>query len=271
MSQRIKTHAAARCLPGAVLAASLAVFGATVSAQTTTPQRPAVQPPAPAPGGYVGDSNRQVVTNPYGLCWHSGTWTPDAATEPCDTVGRPMAAYTPPPVAAPAPAPAPLAAAPAPRPPVLEKVTISSDVLFDFDKATLKDSGKQKLDELADRIKDARVEQVIAVGHADRIASEDYNQKLSEQRAQAVKEYLVQKGLPENQVKIEGKGESEPVTGNECAKLGPETGKNRKLVACLQPDRRVEIEVLGTRSSAVGGAASSTSGGAGSDTSTPKQ
>ena len=227
--------------------------------------------------GYVGDSARFAVINPYGLCWHTSAWSPEKASAPCDTVGRPMAAYTPPPPPpAAAPAPAPLAAAPAPRPPVIEKVTLSSDVLFDFDKATLKDSGKQKLDELAGRIKDANVEEIDATGHADRIASEQYNQKLSEQRAASVKEYLVTKGVPAEKIKTAGKGESEPVTGNECAKMGPEKGSNKKLVACLQPDRRVEIEVLGTRTAggaptAAGAGPSGTSSpSSGSGTSAPK-
>jgi OmpA-OmpF porin, OOP family len=227
--------------------------------------------------GYVGDSSRFAVINPYGLCWHSSAWSPEKASAPCDTVGRPMAVYTPPPPPpAAAPAPAPLAAAPAPRPPVIEKVTLSSDVLFDFDKATLKDSGKQKLDELADRIKDANVEEIDATGHADRIASEQYNQKLSEQRAQAVKEYLATKGMPAEKIKTAGKGEAQPVTGNDCAKMGPEKGSNKKLVACLQPDRRVEIEVLGTRTAggapaaAGAGAGGTSSPSSGSGTTSPK-
>ena len=88
--------------------------------------------------------------------------------------------------------PAPLAVAPAvvePPRPVIQKLTLSTDVLFDFGKAELKDSGKQRLDQLASEIKGADVDEIIAVGHADRIASEDFNQKLSEARAQAVKDY----------------------------------------------------------------------------------
>ena len=80
------------------------------------------------------------------------------------------------------PAPAPIVVPEPPRP-VIQKLTLSTDVLFDFGKAELKDSGKQRLDQLAGEIKDANVDEIIAVGHADRIASEDYNQKLSEARA----------------------------------------------------------------------------------------
>jgi OOP family OmpA-OmpF porin len=177
----------------------------------------------------------------------------------------PVARAEPAPAAAPAPQPEPTPLAAAPRP-VIEKVTLSSDVLFEFGKATLRDSGKQKLDELAGRINDANIEEIVAVGHADRIASEQYNQQLSEARAQAVKAYLVEKGLQSQLVKTEGKGESQPVTS--CNKMGPERANNRKLVQCLQPDRRVEIEVFGTRqasgtgtTSGAGASGAGTSGG----------
>jgi OOP family OmpA-OmpF porin len=131
-------------------------------------------------------------------------------------------------------------------------------VLFDFGKAELKDSGKQRLDQLAGEIKGADVDEIVAVGHADRIASEDYNQKLSEARAQAVKDYLAQQGAKSNVITAQGKGESQPVTGEGCKKLGAERAANKKLVDCLQPDRRVEIEVLGSRTVAGGAPAAGT-------------
>lgn len=196
--------------------------------------------------GYVTDGpNSTVVTNPFGLCWKTGDWNPDKAVAPCDAVPVAAVPAPAPQAAAPTPPPAPVAAAP--QRPVIEKVTLNSDVLFDFNKATLKEEGKGKLDELADRIRDARVDEVDAAGHADRIGSDQYNQRLSEARAQAVREYLAQKGIPSEKIRAEGKGESEPVTGDSCARMGPEKASNRKLVQCLQPDRRVEIEVLGSR------------------------
>ena len=264
-------------LASAVIVAMLAAFGTAASAQTTTPAAPPKPPPV-VNDGYVGDSTRTTVVNPYGLCYHTGSWTPAKAADPCDATARVAVAPPPPaPVVQPAPPPPPvaLAPAPAPKPPILEKLTLSSDVLFDFDKATLKDSGKQKLDELVARIKDAKVEGITAIGHADRIASDKYNQVLSEQRAQSVKEYLAQKGVPTSNIKAEGKGESEPVTGDSCKNMGPETGKNRKLVACLQPDRRVDIEVAGTRQVAAGspaagpGTTSGTTPGAGGGATSP--
>jgi OOP family OmpA-OmpF porin len=212
-----------------------------------------------AADGYVTDSSGAPVTTPFGLCVHSGTWTPDKAVAPCDAVPRaavaapaPVAQAEPAPVTqepAPAPEPAPLAQPESPRGPVLEKVSLSTDVLFDFGKADLKEGGREKLDELAGRISDASLEAVVATGHADRIGKDDSNQKLSEARAQAVKDYLQGKIATQN-IEVAGKGEAEPVTGAACERMGPEQRKNRKLVECLQPDRRVEIEVFGTRTAA---------------------
>ena len=210
---------------------------------------------AHAADGYVTQTyGGGPVTTPFGLCVHSGTWTPDKAIAPCDAVPRAAVAQPPAPVAQPepvqpTPAPAPLAQPESPRGPVLEKVSLSADVLFDFGKAELKPEGQQKLDELAGRISDANLEAVVATGHADRIGKDDSNQKLSEARAQAVKDYLQGKVATQN-IEVAGKGEAEPVTGAACERMGPEQRNNRKLVQCLQPDRRVEIEVFGTRTAA---------------------
>lgn len=224
--------------------------------------------------GYVRSTDGRVVTNAFGNCVRTGQFTPADAAEPCERVARaelappPVVAAAPAPTPAPAPepkveappAPAPIAVAPVEPPrPVIQKLALSTDVLFDFGKAELKDSGKQRLDQLLTEIKDADVDEIIAVGHADRIASEDFNQKLSEARAEAVKNYLQQeKGARAQRVTAEGKGESQPVTGEDCKKLGAERAANKKLVACLQPDRRVEIEVLGSRTVAGGAPAAGT-------------
>jgi OmpA-OmpF porin, OOP family len=221
------------------------------------------------PTGYVTSADGKPVLSGFGQCVRTGFWTPANAAEPCDRVAR--AELPPPPVAAaPAaePAPPPVAAAPVvvePPRPVIQKLTLSTDVLFDFGKAELKDSGKSRLDQLVAEIKDADVDEIVAVGHADRIASDDFNQKLSEARAQAVKDYLASQGAKGNTITAEGKGESQPVTGADCQKMGAERGSNKKLVACLQPDRRVEIEVLGSRQVAgTGSPAGTGASGAGS-------
>ena len=112
------------------------------------------------------------------------------------------------PAAAPPPASAPAPGAPPPPKPVAEKVTFAADVLFDFDKAVLKPEGKSKLDDLANKLKGVNLEVVIAIGHTDPIGSDAYNQKLSVRRAEAVKAYLVCKGIEPNRIYTEGKGKS---------------------------------------------------------------
>ena len=138
------------------------------------------------------------------------------------------------PVAAPAPAPEPVV--------VDKQFTLSSDVLFDFNKATLKPEAGQALDTLYTQIEEARPKDGSAtvIGYTDRLGSDAYNQKLSEQRAQTVADYLVGKGLPAGKVNVEGHGESSPVTGESCTNQS-----RRDLIVCLAPDRRVEVKVQG--------------------------
>jgi OOP family OmpA-OmpF porin len=195
--------------------------------------------------GYIVDSNSNIVTSPTtGLCWHSSEWTPARAVPQCDPVKlaqAPAVAPATPQAAAPVapPKPAPAKAAP-------QKINFSADALFDFDKAVLKPEGRKMLDDLARDLKGAQYEVIVATGHADRFGSNEYNQKLSERRAQAVKDYLVGREIPANRINATGKGESEPVTkAGEC--LG---AKSAKVIACLQPDRRVDVEVTGTKAPA---------------------
>ena len=195
---------------------------------------------------YAIDARGEVVMDPFGLCWRTGFWTPAAAAKDpagckCDKDLLPKDVCEPKAAAAPA-APAAPAAAPTAAP-AREKVTVAADALFDFDKATLRPEGKAKLDEVAAKSNQLAIEVIIAVGHADRIGSAAYNQKLSEKRAAAVKDYLVSKGIPANRVYTEGKGSKQPVTKPDQCK-GP---KSAKVIACLQPDRRVEIELIGTK------------------------
>jgi hypothetical protein len=141
----------------------------------------------PPTTGYVGSGAGVVATNPFGLCWRGGAeWSPDKAAAPCDAVPRAAVAPVPVVQAEPKPAPAPLAAAaPAPEPVVIEKISLSTDVLFGFNKSELTPAGQQKLDDLAKQAQGANVERVALTGHADRIGSEEYNQELSEQRRQS--------------------------------------------------------------------------------------
>jgi OOP family OmpA-OmpF porin len=194
---------------------------------------------------YAIDGRGNVVVDPYGLCWRTSFWTPAAAAKDpagytCDKDLMPKKAEAAPvAVATPAPAPrvAPAAA------PVQAKETIAADALFDFDKAVLRPEGRAKLDEVVARSSRLALEVVIAVGHTDRLGKAAYNQKLSERRAAAVKDYLVSKGITANRIYTEGKGSNQPVTKPGDCK-GP---KSPSVVACLQPDRRVDIEIIGTR------------------------
>ena len=169
------------------------------------------------------------------LCWRDANWTPATAAVGCDgAIVAPVAAAAP----APAPAAAPAAPAPAPvappPPPAATKVTYAADAFFDFDKSVLKPEGKAKLDDLVGKVQGINLEVIIAVGHTDSIGTDAYNQKLSVKRSEAVKAYLVSKGIEKNRVYTEGKGEKQPVADN---KTKEGQAKNR----------RVEIEVVGTR------------------------
>ena len=175
------------------------------------------------------------------LCWRDANWTPATAAQGCDGAIVPQAqaqAAQVPPAVAPAPAKAPAvtpapAVVPAPAP-AATKVTYAADAFFDFDKAVLKPEGKAKLDDLASKVKGINLEVVIAVGHTDSKGTDAYNQKLSVRRAEAVKAYLVSKGIESNRVYTEGKGEGQPVADN-----GTKEGRAK--------NRRVEVEVVGTR------------------------
>jgi OOP family OmpA-OmpF porin len=158
-----------------------------------------------------------VWKNAAGECWRDASWTPATAAVGCDGA---IVAPAPAPVVAPAPAAA--------------KVSYAADVFFDFDKSVLKTEGKAKLDDLVSKVKGINLEVIIAVGHTDSVGTDGYNQKLSISRSEAVKAYLVSKGIEKNRVYTEGKGEKNPVADN---KTSEGRAKNR----------RVEIELVGTR------------------------
>ena len=123
-----------------------------------------------------------------------------------------------------------------------QKITIASKALFDFDKAVLRPEGKKALDtEVIAKIKQVqKVELVLVTGHTDRLGSQAYNQKLSERRAATVRDYLTSQGVAKDKIETLGMGKTQPVPGVKCEQ------KNRKeLIACLQPHRRVEVEVKG--------------------------
>jgi len=178
---------------------------------------------------WVSGSGIAVKNGSNELCWRDANWTPATAAQGCD------GAIAPAPKAA-AAAAAPKAAAPKAAAPAVaaSKVTYAADAFFDFDKAVLKKEGKAKLDDLAQKVKGINLEVIIAVGHTDSVGADTYNQKLSIRRSEAVKAYLVSKGIEKNRIYTEGKGEKQPVADN---KTKEGRAKNR----------RVEIEVVGTR------------------------
>ncbi len=200
---------------------------------------------------YVIDARNVVARSGTGLCWRTGYWSPAAAGTAmagqfpvgceCDSDIVPKEKCTT--AAGTTPTEKDKLPPGARVDPKSDKIKLSADALFDFNKAVLKPEGKAKLDDLAAQSKNLKLEVILAVGHTDRLGSDSYNQKLSERRAAAVKTYLVSKGVEANRIYTEGKGEKQPVTGAKCDKE-----KNRKaLISCLQPDRRVEIEVVGSK------------------------
>lgn len=136
------------------------------------------------------------------------------------------------------PAPPP----PAPVTPKVEPVTAS--VLFDFDRSAVRSAEASKLDDLSAKFKGGGFDRLEATGHADRIGSDAYNQALSERRAEAVRTYLVGKGVDTARIRTGAKGESESATGDACRNMGAERRRNQKLVDCLQPDRRVQVTLV---------------------------
>ena len=178
-----------------------------------------------------------VWKNVDGQCWRDASWTPATAAPGCDgaLAAAPKAAEAATPKsAAPVAAAAAAGAAAATPAAAASKVTYAADAFFDFDKAVLKPEGKAKLDDLVAKVKGINLEVIIAVGHTDSVGSDAYNQKLSVARSEAVKAYLVSKGIEKNRVYTEGKGEKQPVADN-------------KTVEGRAKNRRVEIEVVGTR------------------------
>lgn len=235
-----------------LILAALAGLTTGAHAQVVVDSKAPVQP-------YILGAGNIVERDGLGNCLRSSNWSMDLIRSVMTTDGQPVGvacgeikaepkavpAVAPPPAPTPVPAPAPVMPAPAP---MAQKVSLPSDALFAYDSAELSEQGKSGLASFADNAKVlSQLEVVIAVGHADRIGSETYNQKLSEQRAASVKDFLIAQGIPANKVYTEGKGKSQPVTGHNCEKMGPENRKNTKLVSCLAPDRRVELEAVGTK------------------------
>lgn len=175
--------------------------------------------------GYVTDQrgivvSESVVRSGTGLCWHNSSWTPEQFNAECDPSLMPkQAMYV-----------APMSAA------TTERVSMSADALFDFDKSEIKPDGRVHMDEIIHRLnlKGAELGVIVSTGHTDSTGSDAYNMKLSERRADAVKDYLVSQGVDSNRIRTEGMGEREPVADNVTSDGRAE-------------NRHVVIEVASTR------------------------
>lgn len=219
---------------------SLAKLGITLGALfalgacATTPGEWPLAPGAvgTATPGHLRESGNKPVRDSSNECWNLGysVGAEHPKGEPGDCTVQPP----PPP-----PPPPPVAEAPPPPPPppverkVQQHVTLQADTSFDFDKATLKPEGKAAIDDAVSKFGLAKVDSVTATGHTDSIGTPQYNEKLGLRRAQAVKDYMVSKGVPADKIKAESKGETQPVATN---KTKEGRAKNR----------RVEIDFAGT-------------------------
>jgi OOP family OmpA-OmpF porin len=241
-----------RYVCGAFAGAMAVAFAGSVGAQTADPKGyvPGTAPCAPGywcdayptptdgvPKSGVYNSTKGMAGN---LCWRTGYWAPSMATVQCDPDLVPKAPPPPPPAVVPPPPPPP-APAPAPAPQV-QKITLASKALFDFDKSVLKPEGKAAIDtEILSKLAQVqKLELVLVTGHTDPIGTQQYNQKLSERRADAVRDYLVSKGVPKDKIETLGMGKTQPIPGLVCNQKSL-----KEKIACFAPDRRVEVEVKG--------------------------
>lgn len=191
---------------------------------------------------YVQDGRGNIVRDPYGLCWRSGYWTPADAVPGCDgelipPVVKPIA----PPVAAtPAPVSAPAPVAPPPPKRCDFSVTLQSDETFEFNKATLTEAAKKRIetDVMSKLAACGKIDIVIVTGHTDRLGTQQYNQKLSDKRAEAVAAYLKDKGVS---APLDTLGVGKTQSIKSCS----DSLKRKELIECLAANRRVVIEARG--------------------------
>jgi OOP family OmpA-OmpF porin len=215
-------------------ALALGVFSETVLAQPATDI---------SQHALLVDSRGAPVLSGFGTCVRSGFGSAPQWIDKCHGERPAPVAQAVAPVAMPEPAPAPIVVAAAVPLPVYEKVTFDANVLFDSNKSALRPAGRDSLDEFVGRIHGLDAQTIAAIGYADRMGSEASNQILSEQRVDAVKAYLVGKGIKAERVATSARGETRPTTSaGEC-----KDANNAKNVACMQPDRHVFIEISGTR------------------------
>jgi len=184
---------------------------------------------ADEPAGYlVSAETRAAVVSGDGACVRTSQWTPGMSYGQCDPLKT------------------------APQLPSIENlpqaalVRMSMDMLFDFDSAQLGANAAAVLDRLVKELAQADYQTVRIAGRADRIGRAKYNQQLSEQRANAVRDYLAAHGIDGARISASGTGSGESATSARCKGL-----QRKELIACLQPDRSAEVTVIGTQTSAM--------------------
>lgn len=216
------------------LALFVGISAASAVAQTVTDIKA-----NPNKSAYLQDGRGVIARSPFGLCWRTGTWTPADAVAGCDgELTPPVAKATAPAVAPAQPAPAP-AVAPAPKRCDFS-VTLANDQTFAFNKAVLTSAAKKRIDDevFAKLGNCAKVDIVLVTGHTDRLGSQQYNQKLSDKRANAVAAYVKSKGV-KAEIDTLGAGKTQSIKA--CDDKLPRA----QLIECLAPNRRVVIEARG--------------------------
>lgn len=213
-----------------VLVALMPILGmANVQAQNT--------------GAYVTDTSGRVVKSGHGLCWRTSSWTPETAIKECDpdlfVVKQELPPVRQEVIILPEVKPQPRVE-PQVETILIQQVpvTVVLKTFFNFDRFDLSNESRNRLRDVAEKIEQFDVEVIYLRGHADRIGTDQYNQRLSQRRANVVRNELIRLGVDPAKIQVEAFGESEPVV--ECA------GKtSARVIACLAPNRRVEIEVMG--------------------------
>jgi len=226
------------------IAMILGIITTSVNSQTTRNEKEDIEV-------NIHDSSGKIVRSGTGECWH--THFGQVVEDECNA--KPIAkTVVPAPIVAPAPIAKPTPISPSIQiekpvavPDLLivttKKITLDSIGFFDFGEPILRPSARAELDGFVEKLKDTSPQTIVVIGHADRFGSTQYNQILSEQRAATVKAYLVRKGVSPDMVLTEGKGEMQPITKNDQCR----GGKNPRTITCLQPDRRVEVQMTGTK------------------------
>ncbi len=183
------------------------------------------------PGYTISEQSREVVRNNYGECWENTYLNKDAnGLAECGDRAAPQTQYE--------------------TVEVNSTESLRSEFLFGFDKDTLRPEAVATLNDLARRLSDANVQAARVEGHTDFMGSEQYNQALSERRANVVANYLVSQGVPAAKISAVGLGESQARMTQQClaevAKLGKKVSAAKKRntqIACIEPDRRVDVQI----------------------------